>query len=96
MPTATARFETPNARRYLQQVCKHFAHKIEVDYTETEAHCALPVGPATLKADDAGLDMQVEAADAEGLARGEHVLWDHIKRFAFREEPADVVWRETA
>lgn len=39
---STARLETANASKYLQQLCKHFAHKVEVRFDETEGHCALP------------------------------------------------------
>ena len=28
-------FTTPNASKYLQQLCKHFAHKVDVEYDET-------------------------------------------------------------
>jgi len=96
MLSANARFETASASRYLQQLCKHFAHKIAVDFDAQRGIAELPPGPATLRADDAGLDMTVTAADAEGLARGRFILEDHLRRFAFREEPAPLVWRDDA
>lgn len=96
MPTAATRFETPNASRYLGQLCKHFAHKVEVDYDATTGRAALPPGPAVMEADDTGLTMRVEAADADGLNRAKFILEDHLKRFAFREDPADLVWTEGA
>lgn len=93
MPVAEMRFETPNGRKYLVQLCKHFAHKIEVEYTETEGRCVLPPGPALLSADDTGLTAKVEAADEAGLARSRHIIDDHLRRFAFREEP-EFVWTD--
>lgn len=32
----TGTFMTPNASKYLQQLCKHFAHKVAVVFDETE------------------------------------------------------------
>lgn len=42
MLTATTRCETPNAGKYLQQLCKHFAHKVEVDYGDGHGSAASP------------------------------------------------------
>ena len=36
MLTSETRFETPNASKYLQQLCKHFGHRVEETHTETE------------------------------------------------------------
>ena len=94
MQIATTRLETPHARRYLGQMCKHFAHKIAVEHNETEGRCALPSGPARMTADDGGLSIRVEAADPEGLARGKHVIESHLLRFAFRESPSELSWAE--
>ena len=91
---ATTRFETPHARRYLGQICKHFAHKIEVEHTATEGRCALPSGPAEMVADDSGLWVRIKAADAEGLARGKHIVEGHLLRFAYREAPEALTWTE--
>lgn len=96
MPVAELNFETSNARRYLVQLCKHFAHKVEVSYTDEEGHAALPTGPAILKADDTNLFAQVEAEDAEGLGRAKHIIGDHLRRFAFREEPGEFEWKDLA
>ena len=47
MPQAQARLATPNARKYLAQLSKHFAHKIEVEASEDEARLVLLAGPST-------------------------------------------------
>ncbi|GMG82429.1 DUF2218 domain-containing protein [Paralimibaculum aggregatum] len=92
MLKASARFETENASRYLQQLCKHFAHKVPVDYDATRARAELPPGPARMAADATGLDIEVTAAEAESLTRAKFIIEDHLKRFAHREAPADLVW----
>ncbi|MGR3322641.1 MAG: DUF2218 domain-containing protein [Pseudooceanicola sp.] len=92
MITAKSRFETPNAARYLQQLCKHFSHKVTVEYDETAGRAELPPGPAILHADDTGLDIQISGPDEEGLIRAKFIVEDHLKRFAFREDPDDLTW----
>ncbi len=92
MPTSQARIETPNARKYLTQLAKHFAQKIEVEASDDEARLSFLVGPAHLRADDAGLAIRVEATDEEGVERLKNVVWRHLERFAFREPDLQVAW----
>lgn len=87
-----ARFETPNGSKYLQQLCKHFAHKVDVEFDETDARAALPPGPATLKADATGLSVTVTAKDDASMGRARFIIDDHLKRFAFREDFAGLDW----
>lgn len=94
MPIATTHFQTPHADKYVQQMCKHFAHKVTVEEVDGEGRFALPPGPARAIPDQAGLTMRAEAADAEGLARSKHILESHLLRFAFREEPGPLTWEE--
>ena len=92
MITSTTRFDTANGSRYLQQLCKHFSHKVDIDYDQTSAHAQLPPGPARLIADGNGIDIEVTGSDAEGLDRAKHIVEDHLLRFAFRENPAPLTW----
>lgn len=95
MLSASARFETPNASKYLKQLCKHFAHKVSVEYDDTNGKAALPPGPATMLADDAALSVTVTAQDEQGLGMAKFIIDDHLSRFAFRETP-ELKWEETA
>lgn len=88
----TGTFQTSNASKYLQQLCKHFAHKIEVEFDETSGRAALPAGPATLTATDDALRVEISAETGEGLERARHVIDDHLKRFAFREGFEQMAW----
>lgn len=92
MLKAKMRFETPNGCKYLPQLFKHFAHKTEVEYSESEGHCTLPTGPAYLTADGGGLTATVEGADDAGVERAKHIIADHLRRFAFRAAPAEFNW----
>ncbi|MEW2914165.1 MULTISPECIES: DUF2218 domain-containing protein [unclassified Leisingera] len=96
MLTDQGRFETPNASRYLQQLCKHFAHKVAVDHDDTRGTVALGMGPATLHAADGVLTAEVTAPDAADLAEARDIIDRHLARFAFREEFEAMTWQSEA
>ncbi len=92
MLTSSARAETPNAARYLGQLCKHFAHKITVDYdgeaTPDHGTAHFPWGTCRMTATDKSLSLEARADSAEGLGRIRAVIDDHLGRFAWREKLA--------
>ena len=92
MMTATGTFSTENASKYLVQLCKHFAHKIDVTYTEDAGNCSFPMGTVSMTATSEQLRVDVEVADTEGLKHVKHVIDVHLKRFAFREEFKNMDW----
>lgn len=86
MPAVTARVETPNADRYLTQLCKHFAHKISVDHGEGRGIAEFPWGgTCRLHADGGHLELHCSADDSDGLNKVVAVVDDHLRRFAWRE-----------
>lgn len=89
---ATTRFETENSARYLQQLCKHFAHKVDVTYDESNGECRFSCGTAVLTVAGTGLDIHITAADEDGLHDTRAVIEDHLLRFAFREAPQPLTW----
>ena len=89
----TGTFTTDHASKYLQQLCKHFAHKIEVEYDPLSARMALPTGPATLAADDDRLTARISGADDAALDRARHIIDDHLKRFDHRENFEAMDWQ---
>jgi hypothetical protein len=86
MPTSKAEIATDHASRYLQQLCKHFAHKLPVTFHPTQGRIEFSIGTCELNATPGLLTMQGEAADETDLAQLEKVLASHLERFAFREE----------
>ena len=83
---------TPKASQYLQQLCKHFGHKVEASWDETAGRIAFPMALARLEAGPSQLVVTVEADGEEGLARGRDVIDSHLRRFAFRENVEGLVW----
>lgn len=91
MPRSRATVETSHASKYLQQLCKHFAHKVAVEYDPTSARVDFPFGDCRMRADGHELTIECDADSPEGLARAQLVIVDHLARFAWREKPA-IVW----
>ena len=84
---------TEHASRYLQQLCKHFAHKIPATFDEHAGHVSLKVGECRLKAEGTTLHILLEAPNAEDMEQLKDVVVRHLVRFAFREELA-VDWQD--
>ncbi len=88
------RVETENASRYLQQLCKHWSHRMEITFTPTQARVPFSTESICLMgADEEGLDVRIEAPDSSEASRLGRVLVEHLQRFAFRENLPAPVWR---
>lgn len=92
MPRATSSFATDRASRYLQAMCKHFAHKVPVDYDAQRGSAAMPYGSLAMHVNDGRLHFSIESADEEQLAKLKYVIDAHIVRFAFREKLERLDW----
>ena len=92
MISSSARFETPNASKYLQTLCKHFAHKTSVSFDAHRGQAQLSPGPAEIRADRTGLHITVTGPDRDGLDRAKGIVERHLLRFAFREQPEALQW----
>ncbi len=87
--------QTEHASRYLQQLCKHFRHKIPVEFAEETGECRFPFGIARLQADSGHLRVEIEAPDSEQRTRTQEVIEVHLLRFAFREDLGPMSWQES-
>lgn len=95
MSVSIARVPTVSASRYLQQLAKHWSHKMEVSFTEQEGRIAFPNGSVLeMKADSETLDVLLSVPEGEDVERMRGVVASHLDRFAFRESPLTFDWRE--
>ncbi|KQP55251.1 DUF2218 domain-containing protein [Methylobacterium sp. Leaf108] len=76
---------TPHASRYLQQLCKHWAHRFETAFTDSDGRIALPLGETRLSASAEALTIDLTARDTSDLSGLRDVVARHVERFAFRE-----------
>ena len=86
-----ARVETRQAERYVGQICKHFAHRLPVDYAGARGRIAFPFGACTLDVEGHVLTLRAEAPDDGLLAQLELVMQKHLMRVAFRDRP-EIDW----
>jgi len=92
---SVARLPTHAASRYLQQLAKHWSHKMEVAFTAEEGTIDFPNGSRlAMRADSEALDVVLTVPAGEDAARMRGVVASHLDRFAFREAPLTFDWRE--
>lgn len=84
---------TENGWKYLQQLCKHWSHKLDVELGEKSGIVRFSEAVATMSADDNALTVEIEAASDEVLERMKGVVSSHLDRFAFREAPLPFGWQ---
>lgn len=89
----TGTFPTRNASKYLQQLCKHFGHKIDVRFDEHQGHAELPLGPADFEALDNELRITVTGEEPQAVDKARQVIDSHLVRFAFREGFEKMAWQ---
>ena len=92
---AAASVPTASASKYLQQVCKHWAHNLTVEFDEAKGTIVFPKdarganwpgdGVVTLTAGPETLGCRIEASEAGQRDGLKGALARHIDRFAFRE-----------
>lgn len=92
MHSLEGHFATPNGSKYLQQLCKHFGHKIDVSFTENEGTAHFVFGAAKMTSDEAGLTIRFELNNADALPAAKGVIDSHLERFAFREDFKNMNW----
>ena len=92
MLEARSELRTESGSKYLVQLFKHFAHKIDVTYDEKHGECQFDFGAAKLDAEAERLNIFVSAPDEEKLERAKSVVESHLLRFAFREEVESLTW----
>jgi hypothetical protein len=90
---AIAIVPTENGWKYLQQLCKHWSHKLDVELGERSGIVRFSEAVATMSTDDKALTVEIEAASDEVLERMKGVVSSHLDRFAFREAPLPFEWQ---
>lgn len=94
MKSTTAQVPTRNGSKYLQQLSKHWSHKLDVQFTADHSVIRFPVAVTTMQAGEDRLTVVIEAEDEETVERFKGVVATHLDRFAFREAPLTFEWSE--
>ena len=93
MKALEAVIKTEHGSKYLQMMCKHFAHKVDVEYDKNRGFAALPPGACYMKADNQAITVYIESEKEEGIKRSIHIIEEHIVKYAWREA-LDIQWEE--
>jgi hypothetical protein len=102
MNAAIAIVATPKASRYLQQLCKHWAHNLTVDFDAVQGRVIFPKsgrggewagdGIFTMTAMHDALTCRIEASAPAQLEGLKGAVERHLNRFAFREGELKFDW----
>ncbi|MCB2049585.1 MAG: DUF2218 domain-containing protein [Novosphingobium sp.] len=93
MTSYSARVPTANGSRYLQQLCKHWSHRFDVDFTSDRGVVDAGFGKLMLVASDDSLTVSCDLAEGADASKMQQVVADHINRFAFREGELEFDWK---
>lgn len=101
--SATALVPTGSASKYLQQLCKHWSHNLQVEFTPENGTVIFPKdargmehpGDAvvTFNVAESGLEVRVDATSEAQLDGLKGAVARHLDRFAFREAPLGFDWK---
>jgi hypothetical protein len=102
MVASTALVPTENGSRYLQQLCKHWAHNLAVEFDAKQGKVTFPKdargadwpgdGVFTMAAGDTTLTCRIEASASGQLEGLKGAVERHLNRFAFREGELAYPW----
>ena len=95
MAITRGRAKTASGSKYLQQLCKHWGHKFEVEFSGNRGTVRLPCAVAAMEASADALLVTVETEDTDAVERLTEIVAKHLDRFAFREAPLPFEWSAT-
>jgi len=98
--------EVQNGRRYIEQLCRHWAHKLDVRLDDEGGRVVFPKDAddpnysedaiAIFSATESRLDVQLTAFTWTQLEELCTVIDDHLDRFAFREGGLRLAWESAS
>lgn len=91
MPLSRAEIVTPSGERLISRLCKHWAHKLEVEHNEQEAKIIFANGTCLMHVETDRLIVSLETLEEEHLDQLEGVVESHLMRMA-KDEPLEIVW----
>jgi uncharacterized protein len=94
MPIVSASVPTVNAAKYMQQLCKHWSHKLPVDLSGERGVVRFPDAVVAFEARADDLMVTIDSPEKAAVERMKDVVASHLDRFAFREAPLRFVWSQ--
>ncbi|WP_136254875.1 DUF2218 domain-containing protein [Onishia niordana] len=91
MPISRAEIPTESGSKLINRLCKHWAHKFEVEHGEGNGRVQFETGTCLMKAEQECLVVAIEALDVDALDSLEGVVASHLERMA-GDEALTIVW----
>lgn len=91
MNYASTQIPTTEAANYIRKLCRHFAHKVSVTFTEQEGQVQFLQGRCLMQANAQSLAIFMQAEKPEGIPAMQFIIDDHLRRFA-RFETLSYQW----
>ena len=85
---------TTSGQRYINRLCKHWAHKLSIEQTDTQSNIMFEGAVCRLSATATQLHVQLDATNVETLERFKPVIADHLQRMAASTEPLQIDWQD--
>ncbi len=95
MARLQADIATDKGSRYLQQLCKHWSHRFQVEFDPNHGVVHMTGADCAFQATPERLVLTLAGDDAATLARLSGVVTEHLQRFSFREA-LEVRWVDDA
>ena len=95
--TATGFAACEKPERYIQQLVKHWSHKMATGYDDGDGMGVFPFSDlenAVMTAREGGIAITLVTPDQERNVHMRGVIERHLDRFAFREAPLTYEWKE--
>jgi hypothetical protein len=83
---------TTEATALVRRTARHFAHKVPVRDDGTTTKIDTRFGACALRPSPTGIEITLDAADADSELRLQKVIQSHLERFA--RAPLNVDWRD--
>lgn len=101
--SAVALVPTDNASKYMQQLCKHWSHNLQVEFTPENGTVIFPKDArganfpgdavATFNVTETGLEVRIDGSAPDQVEALKGVVASHLDRFAFREGELRYDWK---
>jgi uncharacterized protein len=91
MPISRAEIVTESGETLIRRLCKHWAHKLEVEQSDQEGRVTFEGGTCLMQSEEGRLMVAIEALDEESLDRLEGVVASHLERMA-GDEVLEIIW----
>jgi hypothetical protein len=93
MQSYKAEITTDNPKRYIKRLCKHFAHRVDADYSESAGFVDFAPGTCKMEAEESSIVFTINSEEYERAVDLEDVISRHTDQFA-RDEAFNWHWEE--